>query len=116
MFNKIILWSSLILPWLSLFFMKKESIKRYMPVAIFVSLLVTILFEVAYTFKWWVMLDKIAPWGNITNVAFTYGTFLVGTIWIFYFTYRKFWAYMVTNILIDGIFAFGLSRFFEGKI
>ncbi|MBP1931903.1 hypothetical protein [Ammoniphilus resinae] len=116
MFNKIIMWSSLILPWLSLFFMKKESIKRYMPVAIFVSLLLTILFEMAYTFQWWIMLDKIAPWGYITNVAFAYGAFLVGTMWIFYFTYQKFWVYMVTNIVIDGLFMFGLSHFFEGRL
>ena len=113
---KVILWLSFILPWFSLFFMKKDAIKRFMPVAIFVSLLVTILFEVAYVFKWWVMLDWITPWGYITNVAFTYGAFLVGTMWIFHFTYKKFWIYLMTNIIIDAIFMFGISHFFEGRI
>lgn len=113
---KIILWLSLILPWFSLLFMKKQAIKRYMPVAIFVSLLVTILFEVAYTFKWWILLDWNLPWGYITNVSFTYGAFLVGTMWIFYFTYEKFWLYLITNIIIDAIFMFGISHFFEGRL
>jgi hypothetical protein len=110
------LWTSLVLPWISLVFIKKETIKRYMPVAIFVSLLVTIIFEMAHVFKWWVMLDGLAPWGYITNVSFVYGTFLVGTIWIFYFTFHNFWLYLVTNIAIDGLFAFVLNNFLEGRI
>jgi len=113
---KIILWLSLILPWLSLFLMKKQAIKRYMPVAIFVSLLVTILFEVAHAFNWWVLLDWFVPWGYITNVPFVYGAFLVGTMWIFYFTYQKFWLYLLTNIIIDAVFIFGISHFFEGRL
>lgn len=116
MFNKIMLWSFLILPWPTLLFLGKESVKRYMPVAVFVSLLVTILFEAAHSLKWWVMIDQIVPWGYITNVSFVYGIFLVGTIWIFHFTFRNFWLYITTNIVIDGLFAFVLNNFFEGKI
>lgn len=116
MFNKIMLWSFLILPWPTLLFLGKESIKRYMPVAVFVSLLVTILFEAAHALKWWVMIDQIVPWGYITNVSFVYGIFLVGTIWIFHFTFRNFWIYLVTNVIIDGLFAFVLNNFFEGRI
>ncbi|HZG86152.1 hypothetical protein [Paenibacillus sp.] len=116
MFNKIMLWAFLIAPWPTLFFLSKETVKRYMPVAIFVSLLVTILFEAAHALKWWVMIDRIVPWGYITNVSFVYGVFLVGTIWIFHLTYRNFWLYMATNVVIDGVFAFVLHHFFEGRI
>ncbi|WP_269083310.1 hypothetical protein [Ornithinibacillus contaminans] len=38
MLNQVILWGILIAPWLTLFFMKKDAIKRYMPVAIFASI------------------------------------------------------------------------------
>ncbi|MEW9674121.1 hypothetical protein [Ammoniphilus sp. 3BR4] len=114
--TKVVLWGSLIVPWLSLFFLKRDIIKRYMPVAIFVSLLVTIIFEMAHVFNWWVMKEAIVPWGYITNVAFTYGAFLVGTIWIFYFTFRKWWLYLITNIVIDGAFAFFLNDIFNGWI
>ncbi|MGD6832907.1 hypothetical protein ACQCT5_12135 [Sutcliffiella halmapala] len=113
MFIKIFLWLSLIVPWLSLFFMKKDSIKRYMPVAIFVSLLLTILYEIGYTYDWWVLKAKIVPWGHITNISFAYGLFLISTIWIFHYTYRNFILYMVTNIIVDAIFNFGVLELTE---
>jgi len=47
---EIILWVMIIVPWLSLFFLQIYSIKRFMSVAIFASLLVTVVFELAYTF------------------------------------------------------------------
>lgn len=108
--NQIILWISLIAPWLTLFFMKMDTIKRYMPVAIFVSLLLTIIYEIAYTYEWWEIKEYIAPWGYITNVSFVYGIFLVGTLWIFHFTYRNFKVYLITNIVVDAFFAFGLLQ------
>ncbi|MGM0835346.1 MAG: hypothetical protein ACQEV7_04255 [Bacillota bacterium] len=113
MFIKVFLWLSLIVPWLSLFFMKKDSIKRYLPVAILVSLLLTILYEIGYTYDWWVLKDKIVPWGHITNISFAYGLFLISTIWIFHYTYRNFKLYMVTNIIVDAIFNFGVLKLTE---
>jgi hypothetical protein len=107
------LWSTLLLPWVSLVFMKKQSIKRYMPVAIFSALLVTIVFEMAHAFKWWEMKEAIVAWGYITNVSFTYGLFPLGTLWIFYFTFKKFWIYFMVNLIIDSIFTFGLNDWFE---
>ncbi len=74
MSNKIILWILLIAPWLTLFFMKKEGIKRYIPVTIFTVLLVTIIYEIAYTYRWWELEVNIVPWGHITNVSYAYGT------------------------------------------
>jgi len=50
---------------------------------------------------------EIAPWDKITSVPLTYGAFLCGTIWIFHFTFdKKFWVYILTNILIDGFYSF----------
>jgi hypothetical protein len=104
---KIILWLMLIIPWASLFFIKKHSLRRFMPVGILASLLVTIVFEMGYVFDWWVVHKEIMPWGNITSFPLTYGVFLVGTIWIFHFTFEKsLWVYIITNALIDAIYAF----------
>jgi hypothetical protein len=77
MLNKFIMWSFLIVPWLSLLLLKREVVKRYMPVAIFTALLVTIY-------------NELGP-SLITFVPFVYGGFLVGTIWFFYFTFGKLW-------------------------
>ncbi len=110
MLNKIILWSSFLGPWLTLFFMKKDAIKRYMPVTVFTALMATITSEMAYTFSWWKYTDAIVPWGYMTNPSFVYGLFSVLTIWIFYFTYRKFWLYLTVNILVNAFQWFFLIR------
>lgn len=115
---QIILWLMLIVPWLSLFFLKTYSIKRFMPVAIFTSLLVTIVFELAYTFDWWTVIKDVVPWEHITSIPLIYGAFLPGTIWIFHFTFdRSFWVYIITNVIVDAFYAFVLLtvliRFFD---
>jgi hypothetical protein len=96
MLKQLILWGSLIVPWLSLLLLKKEIVKRYMPVAIFTALLVTIYNELGYTYQWWVVKERIFP--IITYVPFVYGGFLVGTLWIFHITFGKFWLYLLTNM------------------
>jgi len=116
MIDKTILWTSLFVPWLSLFFLKKNVVKRYMPVTVFTALIVTVVFEMAHALRWWEMLEWIVPWGYITNVSFVYGLFAVGTIWIFYLTYGKFWWYLALNVGIDALQAFVFHRFFEGRI
>ncbi|WP_052486944.1 hypothetical protein [Gordoniibacillus kamchatkensis] len=114
MYAKALMWGMLVVPWISLFVLKPASIRRFMPVSIFAALIVTIVFEIAHAFRWWTILDKaiIVPWGYITNTAYTYGFFLIGTLWIFKFTYRRFWLYMLTNLVIDGVFQFGLDPLF----
>ncbi|KQX62961.1 hypothetical protein ASD40_29465 [Paenibacillus sp. Root444D2] len=108
-----LLWSGFVLPWLSLFLMKKKSIYRYMPVCIFSVLLVTIVYEIGYTYKLWILKDAIVPWGYVTNTAFAYGIFLVGTLWVFHFTFGRFWLYVVANLLLDAFYAFVFHRIEE---
>ena len=116
MTDKLLLWITWIVPWFSLLFLKKDMIKRYMPVAVFTALLVTIVFEIAYALRWWEMLERIVPWGTITNVSFVYGLFIVGTIWIFYFTYRNFWLFLAVNAAVDALQAFVFDGLFEGRV
>lgn len=117
MLTKTILWSALFIPWLTLIFLRKETVKRYFPVSVFTSLLVTVVFEIAYALDWWKLTASVVPWGNITNVPFVYGVFFIGTLWIFHLTFRRFWLYMLTNLVIDALQIFVASRFlFEGWI
>jgi hypothetical protein len=112
-----LLWSVLIVPWLTLFLLKKDTVKRYFPVAVFTALLVTIVFEMAYSRDWWDLLLANVAWGNITNVPFVYGVFFVGTIWIFYLSYPNFWIYMLVNALIDALHIFLVSPFIlQGRL
>lgn len=112
MLNTFILWFVLIVPWVSLFFLEKVVVKRYMPVAIFATLLVTLQNELSYTFNWWIVKETIFPW-VITYVPFVYGPFLVGTIWIFHFTFGHFWRYLLVNIIVDFVFAFPMNNLFN---
>lgn len=106
MINKIILFVALILPWLTLFFTNSRTRKEYMPVTIFTSLLMTIIFQIAYTYNWWIIYEQIVPWGYMIDVSFTYGIFLIGTFWIFRWTSHKFMLYAIVNLIMDAIMAF----------
>jgi hypothetical protein len=109
--KQLILWGILIVPWLSLLFLKKEIVKRYMPVSIFTALLVTIYSEYGYLHQWWVIKERIFP--VIAYVPFVYGSFLAGTLWIFHFTFGRFWVYLLTNIVVDFLFMFPANYWLE---
>ncbi|MBP1914483.1 hypothetical protein [Lederbergia galactosidilytica] len=102
----IIMLATLILPWFTLFFSNPEERKRYMPVTIFTSLLMTIIFQIAYTYEWWILHKQIVPWGYMIDVSFAYGIFAVGTFWIFKFTSQKFPLYAALNLITDAFMAF----------
>ncbi|MBM7598930.1 magnesium-transporting ATPase (P-type) [Virgibacillus halotolerans] len=102
----IIMLAGLIVPWFTLFFTSPEERRRYMPVTIFTSLLMTIIFQIAYTYEWWIMHKQIVPWGYMIDVSFVYGVFAVGTFWIFRFTSHGFLLYIVVNIIMDAFMAF----------
>ncbi|MFD2761625.1 hypothetical protein ACFSUO_11745 [Lentibacillus juripiscarius] len=106
MINKIIMFAILILPWFTWFFTSPETRKKYMPVTIFTSLLMTIIFQIAYTYKWWIIHEQIVPWGYMIDVSFVYGIFSVGTFWIFRLTSHKFILYTAVNLIMDAFMAF----------
>lgn len=111
MFNQILMWSLLILPWFILLFLNKQGVKRYFPGGLFGALVLTIIFQVADKYNWWIIQDNIAILSNTTS--FVYGAFLIGTIVILYFTFGKFWIYLITNLIIDALLSFGLNKWYE---
>jgi len=107
--NQTILWSTIILPWLTLFLMNKNDVKRYMPVALLGALITTIVGEFALALNWWSTKEVIFPFYHVQPMS--YGGFLVGTIWIFKFTYRRgFMSYMLANAVFDFLLPFGINR------
>ncbi|MFP7416852.1 hypothetical protein SFC65_25140 [Priestia filamentosa] len=103
---KIILFIFLILPWFTLFFASSTTIKRFMPVTVFTCFLMTIIFQIAYIYNWWVIEAYIVPWGYMTDVSFAYGIFAVGTFWIFRLTSHNFLWYTVINLIMDIVMSF----------
>lgn len=106
---KIIFWCFFLLPWLSLFFLKSSTIRRYMPVALLATVINTIVYQIAWTHHWWRYKETLFSWDKIAQVHTVYGVFLIGTIWIFFFTYRKFWIYLLVNLIIDSMYSFGFG-------
>lgn len=105
MLNKVILWTILIAPWFTLFFLNKEDIKRFAPPAILASYLMIIYNVIAKNENHWVINENIIPWLKPLYVSGIFGGFPVLTLWIFYFTYGRFWRYLITNIILDFLFA-----------
>lgn len=113
MSNQALLWASVILPWLSLPFLGREVIKRYMPVALFGALTVITITELGTTLMWWALKENIFPLRSVA--PFIYGIYPVSIIWIFRYTYRNFWLFMATNLVIDSISIFFIYPLLASK-
>lgn len=107
MSNQTLLWASFVISWLSIAFLKKEDLRRFMPVALFSALLTTVVMEFGISMNWWQQTETVFPFINMS--IFTYGAYLVGTIWIFKYTYERFWLFMVTNAVIDFILIYFIT-------
>lgn len=101
MSNQILLWSLLILPWFTLFFLPKETIKKWMPVALFSALTSVLAVELGENLGWFVYGQAAYPLNTPSYIIF--GLNIITTIWLFHFLYGRFWQY----IIIDTILNFG---------
>jgi hypothetical protein len=75
-----------------------------MPAALFCMVVFTFILEAGITLHWWVVTETAFPLVNMP--IFVYGAYLVGTIWIFKYTYGRFWIFLATNIILDFILIF----------
>ncbi|OIK12132.1 hypothetical protein BIV60_16815 [Bacillus sp. MUM 116] len=96
----------LIFPWLTVPFMGKRNFIRFLPVASFTNLFLSVFSLFCYRKKWWITNNPLSP----GPIDFTYilGPYFVATLWIFKITFGNFPKYLLTNILLDIINAFPL--------
>ncbi|WP_245948167.1 hypothetical protein [Paenibacillus sambharensis] len=100
-----VLWALLVFPLLSLFFLERSELRRFLPVAWFVTVINSLVYQAAHHFTWWEE-QGLFGWDNIVPVPWVYSAYLVATIWIFKFTYGRFLIYLVVNVILDGIYSF----------
>ncbi|WP_462410313.1 hypothetical protein [Neobacillus sp. Marseille-QA0830] len=101
-----------ILSWLTVYFIPKRTVKRYLPASTLAALLVMTTVFVGSHYKAWEV--KGSTKTRIYNIlSVILGPFAVGTIWILHLTYRKFWLYALTNLLQNFIYAFPILNFLE---
>lgn len=110
MSNQVISWSFILIPWLTLLFMKKEEVKRFMPVALFTVVTSTVIYELGTTYKLWSIREAAYPLHQMFPAI--YGAFPVLVMWIFRFTFGSFWSYLATNAVIDIVWAYILFPWF----
>lgn len=104
MSKQFILWSMIVFPLFTLFFMKKEDRKRYAPVALLTAATGSIISEAGITLKLWATKETLFPLNQIP--PYIYISIPVFTMWIFKFTYGRFWHYLAANAVIDFGFAY----------
>lgn len=111
--NSLLLWSVFIIPLISLFFLDRSVIKRYLSVALLVTVMNVILYEMAWEYNWWRYKESIFHWDRITPAHIVFSAYWVITIWIFRYTFRKFWLYFIVNVISDCLFIFILAAWMK---
>lgn len=101
-----------ILSWLTVYFIPKRTVKRYLPASTMSALLVmTTVFIGTHFNAWEVKGGTKTRIYNILSVIL--GPFAVGTLWIFHLTFGKFWLYSLTNLIQNLIYAFPILNFLD---
>ncbi|WP_409250706.1 hypothetical protein V1502_11065 [Bacillus sp. SCS-153A] len=109
--SKSILLAMVLLPFLSIPLLGKESIKRYLPSGIFILSVVAVVSTIAHKRKWWWFYVKLHP--KVPGIVPLMGPFLIGSMWIMKFTYGKFFQFTLLNMIVDSIFTFVIERFLK---
>jgi hypothetical protein len=105
--KQIILWSLLLVPWASLLFLRMDTVRRFMPVALFMTIIHTIAYQAAYYYGWWEETgSSLFGWDKVIPVPWVYGAYLAIVIWVFHFTFERFWIYLIVNVLLDSLFMY----------
>ena len=102
----------LVLSWCSLLLYPKRSFKRYLPVTVFVTILVSILLLFSMPLKLW----RVAGGHGskiFNDLTFTLGPFFAANLWVFKLAYGNLWQYLGINFVIDFILAFPISSLFK---
>jgi len=101
----------LIIPWITVPFKGKKSLFRFLPVASFVNLFLSVLSVIANKKKWWVNKNPLSP--GFVDFTYILGPFFVTTLWVFKLTYGNFLKYLITNIVIDAVCAYPFAQLWE---
>lgn len=105
---RIILLSS----WTSLLILPRKTIKRFLPVTTFCTLILTTINFIGAHYNFFGV--KGSARSKIINIlSLILGFFSVGTLWTFKLTYGNFQRYFLMNLLQNVIFAFPIITFLE---
>lgn len=104
MSNQVIVWSMFILPWATLFFMKRQDIIRFMPVALLSIVISSLSQEAGSTMGLWRIDQTLYPLNQ--TISYMYGLVPVVTLWLFKYTYQRFRWYLGVDAFFNLFFAY----------
>jgi hypothetical protein len=106
--SKLFLISMLILSWLTLPLLGKNALKKFLPAGLFICVLTKFLDKFGERKKWWHFYKAISPLDSMD--FFNFGPYLATSLWMLKLFYGKFWAFLVSNTILQIVFIyFGLK-------
>ena len=110
--NSLYILILMLISWVFLLLAGKETLKRYLPAAIFMSILVYSENVMAEKIRWWSITTRLFPKVN-GIMPFVTGVFLTGSVWILKFTYKNIYLYVFVNFLVDTFFSYPFYSMFK---
>lgn len=113
--SKLFLVAMVILPWLTIPLLGRNALKKYLPSAIFITVLTKILDIFGERNKWWRFYKGISPLNSMDFLNF--GPYFVTSLWMLKMTYGKFSKFLISNTILQILFIFlGLKYISRYKI
>ncbi|WP_075981810.1 hypothetical protein [Bacillus massilinigeriensis] len=94
----------LILPWLTVPLLGRNSFKKYLPAAIFISTFTKAIDLFGERKKWWRFYKGIPPLDSMN--FFNFGPYFVTSLWMLKMTYGKFPLYLISNLILHICFIY----------
>ncbi len=95
----------ILIPWLTLLFIGKRSIKRYSFAGIFIVIFEIINHIYGHKRNWWKFYDKRKSFIR-DELPFSIGPYLPLSMWLLKISFGNFKKFVVLNLISDGLFAF----------
>lgn len=109
MSNQVMLWGMLIVPLLALFFIPREVLKRFIPVALLSIVSSLLVVQVGEGLEWWHFKEAAYP---LRDPAYVFSLNPVITILIFRFTYGRFWLFLAVDAVSNLVFSYPFLDYF----
>lgn len=113
MSNQVLLWFGFIAPWMTLLLMKKEDVKRFMPVALLTVISGVLVTEAGVGTGLWSVRETTFP--LVMTPTYIFGTMPVVAMWVFKFTYGRFWLFVIAELVANFAYTFFLKPWLASR-
>jgi hypothetical protein len=103
--HKVFNLSLILIPWLSLLFIGRRSLRRYSFAGAFIVVFEIINHLYGHKKKWWKFYEKRKSFIR-DELPFSVGPYMPLSMWILKYSYGNFKKFVLLNFLSDGFFAF----------